>query len=134
MIAFSGDERFADVEYVGMNYDPEARVLTLQVSSDPADGCETVRLRGVVAFDVVHFTKQNVVHYLDIARVAAAEQKEFVEIAHSEGATVTLTANPGPDVLLGAAFVPANGARIFALCGSVEKCAKDGQSVYSVTA
>lgn len=134
MISFKGDERFADLEYVGVTYEPVGRILRLQVKSDPADNCETVILRDVAAFDFIHFTTQNVVHYLDIARVVAAEHHAFVELARSEGATVTLTANPGPDALLGIVFVSANGATIFALCGSVEKCSRDGQPIYSVLA
>jgi hypothetical protein len=134
MIAFKGDERFADVEYVGVTYEPVGRILKLLVKSDPADNCETILLRDVAAFDVIHFTRQNVVHYLDIARVAAAERHAFVDLAHGEGAIVTLTTNLGPDALLGIVFVSANGATVFALCGSVEKCSKDGQPIYSVMA
>lgn len=134
MITFKGDERFADVEYVGVTYDPAGRVLTLLVTSDPADNCETVLLRNVVACDVIHFTRQNVIHYLDIARVAVAELHEFLDLARREGATVTSTTDPGPDIVLGTVFVPANGATIFALGGSVEKCSKDMQPIYSVIA
>ena len=39
MITFEGDERFADVEYVGMTYESAERVLTLLVTSDPKS-CE----------------------------------------------------------------------------------------------
>jgi len=134
MITFEGDERFADVEYVGMTYESAERVLTLLVTSDPADNCEAILLRDVAAFDVLHFTRQNVVSYLDIARLAAAEHHAFVELAVGEGATISLATNPSPDVLLGVVFVSANGATIFALCGSVEKSLSDGQSVYSVMA
>jgi hypothetical protein len=66
--------------------------------------------------------------------LAAAEHHAFVELAVGEGATISLTTNPSPDVLLGVIFVSANGATIFALCGSVEKSASDGQPVYSVLA
>jgi hypothetical protein len=134
MIAFKGDERFADMEFVGVTYDPVGRVLKLLVSSDPADNCEAVLLRDVAAFDVIHFTRQNIIHYLDIARVTAADHQAFVELARGEGAALALAADPGPDILLGAAFVPANGATIFALCRSVEKCSRDGHPEYSVTA
>lgn len=133
MIAFKGDERFADVEYGGVTYEPAGRVVKLLVTSDPADNCETVVLRDVVSFDVIHFTRQNVVHYLDIARVTASEHREFVELAQNEGAKMTLTADPAPDILLGIVFVPASGATIFAICGAVEKCMRDGQSVCRVT-
>ncbi|MBK4214519.1 hypothetical protein JJJ17_01125 [Paracoccus caeni] len=134
MIAFNGDKRFADMEYTSVTYEPVRRVLTLLVSSDPADNCEMVILRDVVAFDVIHFTMQNVVHYLDIARVTAADLDAFAEIARSEGAAVAMAAHSGPDSFLGAVFVPAGGATIFAVCRSVEKCSSDGQPVYSVTA
>ncbi len=134
MITFKGDERFADVEFVGITYEPVRRVLTLLVSSDPADNCETVLLRDVAAFDVIHFTRQNVLHYIDIGRLAAAEYQAFVELARKEGASITLAADPDRDTLLGAVFVPAIGATIFALCRSIEKCSKDGRSVYSLTA
>ena len=134
MITFKGDERFADVEYAGVTYDPAGAVLALQVISDPADNCETVRQRDVVTFDIIHFSRQNVIHYLDIARLAFAEHHEFAELACKEGATMSLAADPRPDNLLGTVVVPANGATIFALCGSVEKCARDGQPVYSVMA
>jgi hypothetical protein len=133
MIEFKGDERFADVEFVGMSYEPVRRVLTLLVSSDPADNCKTVLLRDVAAFDVIHFTRQNVVHYLDIARLAAIEHQAFVDLARKEGASITLAADPDRDTLLGSVFVPANGATIFALCRSIEKCSKDGQSLYIIT-
>jgi hypothetical protein len=134
MITFEGDERFADVEYVGMAYESADRTLRLLVTSDPADNCEAILLRDVAAFDVLHFTRQNVVSYLDIARLAAAEHHVFVELAVGEGATITLKENPSRDVLLGVVFVSANGATIFALCGSVEKCSSDGQPIYSVVA
>ena len=81
MITFKGDERFADVEYVGVTYDPAGAVLSLLVISDPADNCETVRLRDVVTFDVIHFSRQNVIHYLDIARLAFTEHHESAELA-----------------------------------------------------
>lgn len=134
MIGFKGDERFADVEFLGIRYEPVRQVLTLLVSSDPADNCETVLLRDVAAFDVIHFMRQNVVHYLDIARLAVTEHQAFVDLARKEGASITLAANPDREALLGAVFVPANGATIFALCRSIEKYSKDGQAVYSVTA
>jgi hypothetical protein len=134
MITFEGDERFADVEYVGMAYEPADRTLRLLVTSDPADNCEAILLRDVAAFDVLHFTRQNVVSYLDIARLAAAEHHAFFELAAGEGAAIALTKNPSRDVLLGVVFVSANGATIFALCGSVEKCSRDGQPIYSVMA
>jgi hypothetical protein len=66
--------------------------------------------------------------------LAAAEHHVFVELAVGEGATITLKENPSRDVLLGVVFVSANGATIFALCGSVEKCSSDGQPIYSVVA
>ena len=134
MITFEGDERFADVEYVGMAYESADRTLRLLVNSDPADNSEAILLRDVAAFDVLHFTRQNGVSYLDSARLAAAEHHVFVELAVGEGATITLTKNPSRDVLLGVVFVSANGATIFALCGSVEKCSSDGQPIYSVVA
>jgi hypothetical protein len=134
MITFEGDERFADVEYVGMTYESAERVLTLLVRSDPADNCEAILLRDVAAFDVLHFTRQNVVSYLDIARLSAAEHHAFVELAVGEGAIISLTTSPSPNVLLGVVFVSANGATIFALCASVEKCSSDGQPIYKVVA
>ena len=134
MITLEGDERFADVEYVGITYESADRTLRLLVTSEPADNCEVILLRDVVAFDVLHFTRQNVVSYLDIARLAAAEHHAFVELAVGEGATITLTKNPSRDVLLGVVFVSANGATIFALCGSVEKYSSDGQPIYTVVA
>lgn len=134
MITFEGDERFADVEYVGIDYEPADRTLRLLVTSDPADNCEAILLRDVAAFDVLHFTRQNVVSYLDIARLAAAEHHAFVELVAGEGATIALTENPSRDVLLGVVFVSANGATIFALCGSVEKCSSDGHPIYTVVA
>ena len=134
MITFEGDERFADVEYVGLAYESAGRVLRLLVMSDPADNCETILLRDVAAFDVLHFTRQNVVSYLDIARLAAAEHHAFVELAVSEGAIISLTTSPSPNALLGVVFVSANGATIFALCASVEKCSSDGQPIYKVVA
>ena len=60
MITFEGDERFADVEYVGLTYESTWCVLRLLVASDPADNCETILLRDVAAFDVIHFARQNV--------------------------------------------------------------------------
>ncbi|NHB78577.1 hypothetical protein [Rhodobacter calidifons] len=134
MITFEGDERFADVEYVGVTYESTGRVLRLLVTSDPADNCETILLRDVAAFDVLHFTRQNVVSYLDIARLAAAEHHAFVELAVGEGAIISLTTSPSPNALLGVVFVSANGATIFALCASVEKCSSDGQPIYRVVA
>lgn len=134
MIEFKGDERFADVEFVGIRYEPVRQLVTLRVSSDPADNCKAVLLRDVAAFDVIHFTRQNVVHYLDIARLAAAEHQAFVDLARKEGASITLAADPDRDTLLGIVLVPANGATIFALCRSIEKCSKDGQPLHIVTA
>ena len=134
MIAFKGDERFADVEYVGVTYEPVRRVLTLLVSSDPADDCQMIVLRDVLAFDVIHFTTQNVIHYLDIARVIAADRHAFAEIARSEGASVTMATEPGAGDFLGVVFVPASGATIFAFCRSVVKLSRDGSPAYRVTA
>lgn len=133
MMEFKGDERFADLEFVGVTYEPAGRALKLLVSSDPADACETVVLRGVAAFDVIHFTMQNVIHYLDVAPVMVTHRQEFVELAQSEGASIVLAGDPEPDLLLGVVFVPANGAMIFALCHSVEKCLAGGKAVYSIT-
>lgn len=134
MITFQGNERFADMEYIGMTYDAAGRVLRLLVTSDPADNCETILLRDVAAFDVLHFTNQNVVSYLDIARLTAAEHHAFVDLATGDGESMSLTKNPGPDALLGVIFVSANGATIFALCSSVEKSFNERHPIYSVVA
>ena len=134
MITFKGDERFADVEYVGMTYDAAGRVLRLLVTADPADKCETILLRDVVAFDVLHFTSQNVVSYLNITRLTASEHHAFVDLATGEGASMSLRKNPDQGVMLGVVFVSANGATIFALCSSVEKSCSEGHPIYSVVA
>lgn len=133
MIEFDGDERFADVEYIGVQFDASLRVLVLRVSSDPADNCDTIVLHDVATFDVVHFMPQNVVHYLDVARLAATDLKGFCELARKEGASVAFTSDPRWDFpALGLIFVSANGATIFALGQSVEKRSSDGRSIYSV--
>ena len=134
MIIFDGDERFADVEFIGVQYNILRRELALRVSSDPADNCETIVLRHVAAFDVVHFARQNVVHYVDIARLASVDQLGFCELAQSEGALLAMVSEPDPDSSrLGVIFVSAAGATVFAICQSVEKHAANGQAIYVVS-
>jgi hypothetical protein len=131
MIKFNGDERFADVEYIGLHHDYLRRELVLEVSSDPADNCAAIFLRDVAAFDVVHFTRQNVIQYLDVARVAHSDLQGFLDLARKEGASGAFYAEPiSDDVLLGVVFVAANGATIFAVCRAVEKCTVDGRPIY----
>ncbi len=135
MIAFNGDERFADVVFVGVHFDEVQHDLVLRVSSDPADSCETIVLRAVAVFDVVHFMRQNGVHYLDVASLVATDFEGFCGLSRAEGASVAFSATPNSDAAaLGVVFVSANGATIFAICQSVEKRAADGRVMYAVRA
>ena len=135
MIAFNGDERFADFEFVGVHFDANRHDLVLSVSYDPADSCETIVLREVAIFDVVHFMRQNVVHYLDVANLVAADFEAFCDLARAEGASVAFSVSTNSvAAALGVIFVSANGATIFAICELVQKCAADGRVIYAVSA
>ena len=94
MIIFDGDERFGDVEFVGVQYNALRRELEFQVSYDPADNCESIVLRNVAAFDVVHFARQNVVHYVDISHLSSVDYLGFCELAQSEGALFGIVNQP----------------------------------------
>ena len=135
MIAFNGDERFADVVFAGVHFDEMRRDLILRISTDPADSCETIVLRAVAVFDVVHFMRQNVVQYLDVASLTATDFEGFCSLARGEGASAAFSTTPNSGATaLGVVFVSANGATIFAICKSVEKCAADGRVIYAVAA